>query len=413
MEVLRGVQQRPKPLSTRGSVDEPPITAPQFERALELLTGTHIDPGNRVAPLLNGNGTYPMLWRDLVSARSTITMQMYYAKPGRVSDTVAAILCDRARSRVRVLLLLDAFGSEAVGRSWQERLRGCGVDVALLRELQWHTIHSATNRSHVRAVVVDGRIGYTGGFGLADYWLGDGHHADQWRETNVRFEGPAVAGLQAAFATAWAEATGELLSSSLFFATDDPTLERTGGAGLRAGLLYTAPTIGNTTAERFLALAIRSARSRLYIANPYFVPNESIRRLLKDAADRGVDVRILTVSGNTDVKTPWLAGRYRYEELVAHGIRVYEYLPAMMHAKTIVIDGYWATIGSMNLDSHSLAFNNESNLVVLDSAFGARMESIFCDDLQDARAMTPSVLAARPWWERMLERGAVVLSRIL
>jgi cardiolipin synthase len=190
-EVLRAVHKRPM-LSVHGTIEEPGPTDARFERTLELLTGTHIDPGNRVEPLLNGNGTYPLLWRDLASARTTITMQMYYAKPGVIADTLAAILCARARDGVRVLLLLDAFGAEAMPRSWLKDLGRCGVEAARLRKLQWHTIHSAGNRSHVRVVVVDGRIGYTGGFGLADHWLGDGRHPGQWRETNVRFEGPAV-----------------------------------------------------------------------------------------------------------------------------------------------------------------------------------------------------------------------------
>ncbi|MFI5230256.1 MAG: phosphatidylserine/phosphatidylglycerophosphate/cardiolipin synthase family protein [Gemmatimonadales bacterium] len=381
--------------------------AAAFGRVLELLTGLRADAGNRVDLLLNGDNTYPRLFADLSAARTTITMQMYYARPGRVSDTVATILCARARAGVRVLLLVDAFGGVAAERSWYARMRRCGVEAATLRNLQWYTLHSAADRSHVRAVVVDGRVGYTGGFGLADYWLGDGRHDGQWRESNVRFEGPAVAGLQAAFATAWAEATGELIAGGEFF----PEAEVRGST--KAGVLFTAPTIGNTAAERFLTFAVRSAQQRLYVTNSYFVPRPSFRRQLEEAADRGVDVRILTVSANTDVKTPWLAGRDSYAELRAHGVRVYEYQPAMMHAKTLVVDGAWGAVGSMNFDNRSVAFNDESNLVVLDTTFGARMDSVFLDDLRYAREMTPAVLAGRPWWERLLERGAILLSHLL
>lgn len=407
---LLGTGHRATELEPADVGDTPAVADPQFDRLLELYAGTHIDPGNRVEQLLNGDGTYPLLWRDLRAARRTITIQMYYAKPGRVSDTLASVLAERARAGVRVLLLLDAFGAEAMRRSWPARLSESGVRVALLRPLRWYTIHNATDRSHVRAVVIDGRVGYTGGFGLADYWLGDGHHADQWRESNVRFEGPAVMGLQAAFAAAWMEATGDLIAGADFFPTNDPALSR--GVS-RAGLLFTTPTVGSTQAERFLTLVIRSARTRLYITNSYFVPSSAFRRLLEQAADRGVDVRVLTVSGNTDVKTPWLAGRFRYGELLQHGIRIYEYQPTMMHAKTMVVDDAWATIGSMNFDSHSLAFNNESNLVVLDPRFGAQMDSVFADDLRFATEMTPSRIALRPWWERLAERGASMLSRLL
>jgi cardiolipin synthase len=300
---------------TLGKVGPPPITDSLFERTIELYTGTHIDPGNQADQLLNGNGTYPPLWKDLRSAKRTITVQMYYSLPGKVSDTMAAVLSERARAKVRVLLLLDAFGSQHLSDEWMKPMRDAGVEIALLRKVRWYSIHNVGDRSHVRAVVVDGLIGYTGGFGLADYWLGDGHHDEQWRETNVRFEGPAVMQLQAAFAAGWAESTGELLTGHLFFPNNG--FQQVGP--MHAGLLFTAPTIGTTPAERFLALTIASARRHLYIANSYFVPDDDFRRALAEAAGRGVDVRVLTVSAKTDVKTTWYAGRHRYEELLRGG----------------------------------------------------------------------------------------------
>jgi cardiolipin synthase A/B len=387
----------------------PPVTDSLFERTFELFTGTHVYPGNVVTQALNGDGTYPRLWTDLRSARRTITVQMYYSLPGKVADTLAAILKERARAHVRVLLLLDAFGSQHLSRDWIRSLRDAGVEVAKLRRLRWFTIHDAGDRSHVRVVVVDGRIGWTGGFGLADYWLGDGHHVDQWRESNVRFAGPAVMELQAAFAAAWAEATGELLTGSLFFPPGG--FQHVGPTD--AGLLYTAPTTGSTPAERFLALALSAARKRLYITNSYFVPDDDFRRLLERAAKRGVDVRVLTTSANTDVKTTWYAGRYRYEELLGRGVRIFEYQPTMLHSKTIIVDGLWGSIGSMNFDNRSMAFNDESNLVVLDSAFGAQMDSVFLDDLRYSKEIKLDEFRRRSVWSKMLEAGATLLSRLL
>jgi cardiolipin synthase len=258
--------------------------------------------------------------------------------------------------------------------------------------------------------VVDGRIGYTGGFGLADYWLGDGLHEEQWRESNVRFEGPAVMQLQSAFASAWAEATGELLTGDIFFPSHG--FEELPG-GVQAGLLFTAPTTGSTPAERFLALSVVSAHKSLYITNSYFVPDDDFRRLLERVARRGVDVRILTVSTKTDVKTTWYAGRYWYEDLLSAGIRIYEYQPTMIHSKTIVVDGLWSSVGSMNFDNRSLAFNNESNLVVLDRKFGGEMDSAFFNDLRHSKEITIAEFQKRSVWERLLEIGAVTLSRLL
>jgi cardiolipin synthase len=387
----------------------PAVTDTLFARTFELFTGTHVFPGNTVEAALNGNDTYPRLWADLRSAQRTITVQMYYSLPGKVADTMAAVLKERARAKVRVLFLIDAFGSQHLSDEYLDSLRAAGVEVAKLRTLHWYTIHDAQDRSHVRVVIVDGKIAYTGGFGLADYWLGDGHHEDQWRESNVRFSGPAVMQLQAAFSTAWAEATGELVTGPLFF--PETGFQEVGP--VHAGLLYTSPTAGSTPAERFLALSISGARKSLYITNSYFVPDDDFRRLLVRAAKRGVDVRVLTVSEKTDVKTTWYAGRYRYEDLLAEGIRIYEYQPTMLHSKTIIVDGVWGTIGSMNFDNRSLAFNAESNLVILDPKFGTAMDSVFFDDLRYSKEITLDEFRRRSIWEKMIERGASLLSRLL
>ncbi|HYD52731.1 MAG TPA: phospholipase D-like domain-containing protein [Gemmatimonadaceae bacterium] len=388
----------------------PPVADSLFAHTMELYTGTHMEPGNRVEELRNGDGFYPRLWADIDGARTTVTVQMYYSQPGRVADAMQQRLIAAARRKVRVKLLLDAFGSQNLSDEWRDALRAAGVELAELRPLRWYVFQAATNRSHARAVIVDGRIGYTGGFGLADYWLGNGRTKGQWRETSVRFEGPAVSQLQAAFAIAWAESTGELLTGDLYFPRD---VARAAPGTSNAGLLYTAPTQGSTNAERFLALSIAAARRTLYITNSYFVPDDDFRRLLTRARRRGVDVRVLTVGNETDVKSTLWAGRWRYEELLRAGVRVYEYRPTMMHAKTMVVDGTWGTIGSMNFDNRSLAFNNETNLVVLDAAVGARMDSTFLEDLRYADEIVLERWLKRGWWERTRELGASLLSRVL
>jgi cardiolipin synthase len=388
----------------------PRVTDSTFRDLIALSAGFHLEPGHRVEQLLNGDGTYPRLWQDLRSAQRSITVQMYYAKPGKVADTLAVVLAERARAGVRVLLLLDAFGAQSLKKEWAENLQGQGVEVRLLRRLRWYSMHNATDRSHVRVVVVDGRIGYTGGFGIADYWLGNGRSKEQWRDSNVRFEGPAVMELQAAFAAAWVEASGELLADERFF---PPAAFHAEVGPAIAGLLFTGQTTGSTEAERFLALTIAGATRTLYIANSYFVPDDDFRDLLVQASRRGVDVRVLTASKETDIRTTWYAGRARYEELLRGGVRIYEYQPVMMHAKTIVVDGLWGTIGSMNFDNRSLAFNNESNLVVWDRAFGAQMDSTYLADLPLTREITLAAFERRPMTARMVELAASVFSRLL
>lgn len=408
LSVTRGATVRT--VIAEGDKGGPPqVSDPLFPRSIELFTGTHIEPGNKIELLLNGEGTYPKLWADLASAKRTITVQMYYSQPGAVADSLAKHLVERAHAGVRVLVLLDAFGSQPLKKEWIEGLRKSGVEVAWLRPLRWYTLHKATQRSHVRVVVVDGKIGYTGGFGLADYWLGDGHHADQWRESNVRFQGPTVAGLQAAFASGWAETTGELLTGDMFF----PPVSFEEEGSVNAGLMHSLPTIGSTPAERFLALTIAGARKTLYISNSYFVPNSDFCDLLVKAARHGVDVRVLTVGKETDVKTTWYAGRALYEGLLEGGVKIYEYTPTMMHAKTIVVDGLFTAVGSMNFDNRSIAFNNEAQIVALDPGVGQQMDQIFLDDLKYSEEIKLDTFRKRPWTGKVLEWGAQQLRRIL
>jgi cardiolipin synthase len=376
-------------------------------RMVELYTGTSVVGGNRVQLLLNGDELYPPLWRDLRSARSTITIQSYYAFPGAVADTLRVVLTERARAGVKVLVLLDAFGSQDLTRDWRTDLQQAGVNIAILRALNWSTLHNAANRSHVRSVVIDGRVGYTGGFGFADHWLGDGRHDEGWRESNVRVEGPAVAQLQATFAIGWVEATGEFLNGPAFY--PPPTQ----AGGVAAGVFFSRPTLGNTQAERFLTVMMIGATRRLYITNSYFVPNADFRRLLEQAVARGVDVRVLTAGPTTDVRTARLAGRFHYDELLAAGVRIYEYQPTMMHAKTMVIDSRWSAVGSMNFDNRSLAYNDEANLLVADSGIGVQMDSAFAEDLKRSVEITPATWSRRSVAEKAMELGAVLLSRVL
>jgi cardiolipin synthase len=308
-----------------------------------------------------------------------------------------------------VLLLLDAFGSQDLSGKWADDLRRAGVEVAFLRPLHWYTLQKAAERSHVRVVVVDGRVGYTGGFGLADYWLGNGHAENEWRESNARFQGSSVAQLQAMFASGWAEATGQLITGDVFF----PPQSFADVGPVRAAILASVPTTGSTPAERFMALSITGARRTLYITNSYFVPDDDFRKLLVRAAKAGVDVRVLTAGDKSDVKTTVYAGRARYPELLVGGVRIYEYLPTMMHAKTFVVDGIWSTIGSLNFDNRSLVFNNESNIVALDERVGASLDSLFMDDLRYSKEIKLPEFERRSLGEKLLEWGADLLQRLL
>ncbi len=382
------------------------VSEPQFPLVVTMMTGAWLSGGNRVDVTLNGDGTYERLWADLRSARQSITLQLYYGAPGRMAATLGSILVDRARAGVQVFVLYDAFGTIDIPAEQRDALRAAGIRVEPFRPIRLSTLHLAQNRSHVRGIVIDSRIGWTGGFGIDDKWFGDGRTQGAWRETNVRFEGPAVRQLQAAFAAAWVEATGVLF-------TGRATLEPQENGVAAAGLLHTAPTLGSTSAERFYALSIAGARKTLYITNSYFAPDRNFIQLLAAAANRGVDVRILTAGPRTDVNIVRSAGRASYETLLDAGVRIYEWQPTPLHAKTFVVDGQWSTVGSMNFDNRSMALNDESTLMVLDRTVGEEMSQIFVTDLQHAVEVTVADFRRRSWLERIVERGASLITRLL
>jgi cardiolipin synthase len=381
------------------------VSEPQFPLVVTMMTGAWLAPGHRVEVTLNGDGTYERLWADLRSAQRSITLQLYYGAPGRMAETLSQILVERAKAGVRVFVLYDAFGTVDIPADQREALRAGGVTVEPFRPIRLSTLHLAQNRSHVRGIVIDSRVGWTGGFGIDDKWFGDGRTNGSWRETNVRFEGPAVRQLQAAFAAAWVEATGVLFTGR---ATLDPQED-----GVTAGLLFTSPTLGSTAAERFNALSIAGARKTLYITNAYFAPDRNFVDLLAAAAKRGVDVRLLTAGARTDVNVVRWAGRAWYDKLLTAGVRIYEWQPTTLHAKTFVVDGEWSTIGSMNFDNRSMALNDEATLMVLDRTVGEQMNRVFLDDLRYAEEITTATFRQRSWFQRLAEQGANLITRLL
>src|SRR3954451_11833863 len=390
-------------LRAPGDADGPPGPRdPLFCETVALLTKTAIVPGHRIETFSCGNETYPRLWEDLRNAQRSITLQMYYCQPGRMADEFKDILLDRAAAGVRVLFLRDAFGSEKLTKEYVEELERGGVTVASFRPTRWYQLFKVYHRSHIRVAVMDGMVGYTGGYGIDDKWYGDGRHKDQWRDTTTRFTGPAVLQLQATFAAGWAEATGTLLAGDLFFPPEGTDMH---DGPVFGGLLHASPSVGSTSAERYYALAIGSAKKRLCISNSYFVPSDNFCQLLVAAAKRGVDVRVLTCNEDGDVKSTYYAGRAKYANLLTNGVRIFEYQPAMMHAKPLVADGRFVSAGTMNFDNRSMSFNDETTLIAVDDGLGREMERLFESDMGQSREITAASHAARPLKGKLLDVG--------
>ena len=388
-----------------------PAASGEFCEVAKVLCMTALAEGHEVRYFFDGDSLFDALLDDVARARRLVTCHVFWFKPGRLATRVADVLMERARAGVPVLLLLDHFGSKGLGDAYVRRLREAGVEVAIFRPPRWNTLYKAQHRMHIRAVVVDGRVGYTGGFGVDDRWLGDGRHAGQWRDTSARVEGAAVDQLQGAFVANWAETTGDLLLGNRVFDFDG----HDGGAGPHtAGIMNSSPSLGSTCAERFFFTAIAAARERCWLTTAYFVPDRYFRRLLRAAAGRGVDVRVLTPGANTDRRSTWFAARAHYESLLEAGVRLYEYRPTMVHAKTLVVDGVWTLVGTLNFDNRSMVLNDEVGLLAWDPALGGDLEAAFLRDLEFADELTIEAERARTTWaDRVRGWAAGRVARLL
>ena len=386
------------------------VSDPLFLETIESQTGVELEPKNRVEVLFNGDEVYPRLFADLRAAQKLITFHVFWYRPGRLAEQLREILEERARAGVKVLFMHDYFGSHPIAKEYWASMKAAGIEVTTFRPLRKDTVHKVQQRSHTRCVVIDGTIAWTGGFAIADEWLGDGRHEDQWRDTSVRIVGPSSSHLQSAFVADWTEACGELVIGSTVF----PHKENVPADGdTYGGLLYTTPSPGSTNAERFMALSIAGARETLYITNAYFVPDDDFRQLLCDAVGRGVDVRVLTPGANTDKMSTWYAARRNYEQMLEGGVRIYEYRPTMVHAKTIVADRIWCSVGTMNFDNRSLALNDEVVYMMHDRTVATKLHAAFLDDIEHADEVKLEDFRMRGLGGRLKERWWILWSRLL
>ena len=355
-----------------------------FTRAIEAHTLSVIVPGNDVQLLLNGDEIFPAMLTAIRAARSTITLATYLYEDGPIADDVTRALAERCRAGVGVNVLVDAVGSHQMSEESRELLRGSGCHFERFRPLSRLNPRRVNHRNHRRILVVDGRVGFTGGTGIGAKWIGDGRQPGRWRQTDVRVEGPVVAHLQAAFAELWRETTGVLLGGDAYFPAPEPR------GRTRAQSVKSSPSGGTSEAYALLLLAIDSARRSIALSSPYFVPDARMQAALVSAAERGVRVGVLVngVTDNTADRLTRRASQQAYGAALRAGIRIYEPPRAMMHAKTLGIDGVFAVVGSVNLDPRSFRLNHELALVMHDSGIARRLQEVFAADVREAREVT-------------------------
>jgi cardiolipin synthase len=382
---------------------------PSFFPTLEAYTGSPILGGNRVDVLLNGEAIFPAQVEAIRAARRSITFATYWFEDGPVAQALVDALAERCRGGVRTHLLLDSFGSLGMPGEFGETLREAGCRLVFFRPinpLKVDRLDRVNNRNHRRVLVTDGVVGFTGGSGVSRKWMGDGRTPDHWRDTDVRVEGPAVQYLQGAFAENWLDATGEVLGGEDYF----PRLAPRGR--VFAQVVRSSPAGGGVSMYTTFLLAMASARHSILITNPYFLPDRKMLDVLLDAVGRGVRVRVL-VPGPIDHNLVRHAGRRHYGKLFEAGVEIHEYGAALLHAKTLVIDGVWATIGSTNLDNRSFALNDELNLIVYDREIARRLETVFAADLAHARRLEYRRWQARGLFDRLLELMALPINDTL
>jgi cardiolipin synthase len=385
-----------------------PIESDEFLCILEAITDAKVNHGNRIEVLTNGEVYYEAELEAIRAARSSINLEAYIFQKGEVTKRFVEALTERARDGVEVRLTLDAIGSFASWDSYFKELRDAGGRVCWYHGFHWSTLARINNRTHREIIVVDGRVGFLGGAGFADHWLKGDEKNPRWRDTMFRIEGPAVTSLQAAFVENWLESSGEILTDIRFF----PALAEAKGA-TAALIIDSSPTTGMSTRARILfQTLLASARKSILITTPYFLPDRSARHeMVRAIRERNVEIKIIVPGGHSDHLLTRRSSRRLFGDLLRAGAQIYEYEAAMIHSKTMIIDGLWSVVGSTNFDNRSFGLNDEVNLAAEDESLAARIREDFARDLEESRAVSYDEWRRRSIFERMHEWVGWMLER--
>ncbi|MDE3196398.1 MAG: hypothetical protein KGN84_08640, partial [Acidobacteriota bacterium] len=375
----------------------------EFRTTLTGATGMPLIPGNNVAIYNNGDEFYPAMLEAIESASLSVTMEQYIFWDGAVGRRFAEAFAEKAREGVPVKLLLDAIGSSTIGGEMFDVLAAGGCEVAWFRPIHWYTLHRANYRDHRKSLIVDGRIAFTGGSGIADHWLGSAAGPSEWRDVQVRVEGPAAQVQQTGFVHNWLVTTGNLLGGHEYF----PEPRQAGLISVQT--ILSSPSAGAGAAGTMYLIAVQCARRSIHISNPYFIPDSRLIALLSQACRRGVVIKLMLAGPHNDT---WWARQNSvrlYGQLLDAGVEIYEYLPSMLHQKTMVVDGAWATVGTANFDNRSFALSEETNVCFHDPALIEGLDAVFDADLPRCRRIV------RADWEKrgVLRRTSEVLASLI
>jgi cardiolipin synthase len=386
---------RPRRLYTSGDAD--------FRRALGILLGPPLIAGNQITTLVNGVQIYPAMLNAIRTAQTNITFETFVFRDA-IGATFVDELSNAARRGVQVHMLLDWLGSRTMDSSLLAAARAAGCDVQIYHPPSWYHLGRLNNRTHRKVMVVDGKIGFTGGVGMGTEWREGLNGLPPWRETHFRVEGPVVAQMQAVFIDNWIKATGRVLHGAEYF----PRLSASCG-DMEAQMFGSSPVGGSESLHLMVLLALTAAKTSIDIQNAYFVPDRLTVEALVSAARRGLRVRIVVPGRHTDARLGRWAAHGLYWELLRAGIQIFEYQPTMMHCKVLIIDGVWTSVGSANFDDRSFRLNDEANLNVFSEDLAREQTRLIEADIQQSRLMVLKKWRQRQFGRRINERLALLL----
>ena len=376
---------------------------PQFRRSLGLLLGPPLMEGNDVKVLLNGDQIFPAMLAAIAGARSTINFESYIYWSESIGHAFSDALIERARAGVQVHVLLDYVGSMKIDKASLLAMRAAGIEVERYHKPVAWKLARLNNRDHRKLLIVDGRLGFTGGVGIADQWRGHAQDPQHWRDTQFQVSGPVVGQMQAVFADNWSKVTGKVLDGDAYF----PALQPSGTQA--AQMFSSSPTGGSESMHLMYLLAITAARHSIYLTNSYFVPDDLTVSALVAAARRGVHIAIITPGAHIDTEAVRAASHAGWGPLLAAGITMAEYQPTMIHVKTLVVDGLLVSVGSTNFDNRSFSINDEANLNVLDRDFAVQQTAIFDEDMRHSKVITLADWQRRPMLKKVTEHAAALV----
>lgn len=377
---------------------------PQFRRELGAMLGPAMIDGNRIDNLENGEQIFPAMLEAVRGAKRTINFETYIYWSGRVGKQFADALSERARAGVKVNVLVDWVGSQKMDDALADQMQKAGVEIQRYHPLHWYNLGRMNNRTHRKLLVVDGRLGFTGGVGIADQWDGHAQDPEHWRDSHYKLEGPAVAQMQAAFLDNWIKTTGKVLQGEDYF----PALQPVGEA--IAQVFTSSPSGGGDSMQLMYLLSITAAEKTVDLSASYFVPDELTRGALLAALKRGVRVRILVPGKHIDEMLVRQASRADWGELLEAGAQIHEFQPTMFHCKLMIVDSQLVSVGSTNFDNRSFRLNDEANLNIYDRGWAERLEDVFEADLARSRRITHQDWEHRPLRQKVVERFSSLLS---